>query len=153
MNSILIIVYSTSGKTEEMGNFIAEGVRFTGNIAIVKRISEISDFVDIKKYDGYIIGSPTISLDIPRPVRAFLNTLKTVELGNKLAGAFGPYLHDASYRHDEHAPVLIFAFLEKELKLKPFSLGALSLKEEAINSREGIKACQEYGRNFSKELI
>jgi len=29
-----------------------------------------------------------------------------------------------------------------------FDLGALALKEEVVVTREGMKACQEYGRQF-----
>ena len=152
MQKVLIAYFSTSGKTEEMAEFIAEGIRFVGAQAIVKKISEIKEPAQIAGYDGFIIGSPTFSLDMPAPVKNFLMVLKKVAVEAKLAGAFGPYLHDASYQHDEHAPALILGILQNELKMKPFDLGALALKEEILDTRDGIKTCQDYGRVFAQSL-
>ena len=152
MQKVLIAYFSTSGKTEEMAEFIAEGIRFVGAQAVVKKISEIKEPAQIAGYDGFIIGSPTFSLDMPAPVKNFLMVLKKVAVEAKLAGAFGPYLHDASYQHDEHAPALILGILQNELKMKPFDLGALALKEEILDTRDGIKACQDFGRVFAQSL-
>jgi flavorubredoxin len=152
MKKVLVAYFSTSGKTEQMANFIAEGIRFNGVQAIVKKMNEIKNMNDITEYDGYILGSPTFSLDIPNPVKIFLTVLKTAHPEEKLIGGFGPYLHDASYRHDEHAPALIIDILQKDHKMKPFELGALALKEDIIETRDGMKACQEYGRIFGQRL-
>jgi hypothetical protein len=61
-------------------------------------------------------------------------------------------LHDASYQHNEHAPALILGILQNEIKMKPFDLGALALKEDILDTRDGIKACQDYGRVFVQKL-
>ncbi|MFY9814529.1 MAG: flavodoxin domain-containing protein [Dehalococcoidales bacterium] len=152
MKKVLVAYFSSSGKTEEMANYIAEGVRFNGLQAKVMKVSEIKNVDDIAGYDGYIIGSPTFSLDIPAPVKLFLEELKKVNLAEKLGGAFGPYLHDASYQHAEHAPAIILNELQNEIKLKPFDLEALALQEDILGTREGIKACQDYGRVFGQRL-
>ena len=144
--------FSTSGKTEEMAEYIAEGIRFCDMQAIVKKLSEIKIPEGITGYDGYIIGSPTFSLDIPNHVKGFLAQLKNIDLAGKLAGTFGPYLHDASYRHDNLAPSGILDVLQKESNMNPIDLGALNLKEEIMETRDGIKACQEYGRAFGHKL-
>jgi len=65
--------------------------------------------------------------------------LKKARLEEKLGGAFGPYLHDSSYQHNEHAPALILDVLQKEIKMKPFDLGALSLQENILDTRDGMK--------------
>ena len=36
--------------------------------------------------------------------------------------------------------------------MDPIDLGALTLKEEILETRDGIKACQEYGRAFGQKL-
>jgi len=46
-------------------------------------------------------------------------------------------------RHNEHAPALILGILQNEIKMKPFDLGALALKEDILDTRDGIKACQD----------
>jgi flavorubredoxin len=152
MQKVLVAYFSTSGKTQEMAEFIAEGIRFSGMQAIIIKINELNRPEDINGYDGYIIGSPTFSLDMPAPVKTFLVMLKKAGLEEKLGGAFGPYLHDSSYLHNEHAPALILDVLQKEIKMKPFDLGALSLQENILDTRDGMKACQEYGRIFGQRL-
>jgi flavorubredoxin len=152
MKKVLVAYFSSSGKTEEMANYIAEGVRFNGLQAKVMSMSEIKNGADIDGFDGYLLGSPTFSLDIPAPVKSFLALMNKLNLAEKLGGAFGPYLHDASYQHADHAPSLILEELQKEIKLKPFDLGALALKEDILGTREGIKACQDYGRVFAQRL-
>jgi hypothetical protein len=42
--------------------------------------------------------------------------------------------------------------LQKEIKMKPFDLGALSLQENILDTRDGMKACQDYGRLFGQRL-
>ena len=153
MQKVLIVYFSTSGKTQEMAEFIAEGIRFNGIQAVVKKVNEVKVPADIEGFDGYIIGSPTFSLDMPVPVKTFLGVLKKARVETKLGGAFGPYLHDASYQHNEHAPALILGILQNELKMKPFDLGALALKEDILETRDGIKACQDYGRVFGQRLF
>ena len=152
MQKVLITYFTSSGKTEMMAEFIAEGVRFSGQQAVVKKLSEIEKPEEISGYDGYIIGSPTYSLDIPNPVKTFLTRLKDINLAGKLIGAFGPYLHDASYQHDSHAPAIILDTIEQVNQMKPFDLGALSLREDMLETREGMKACQDYGRAFGQQL-
>ena len=51
----MVAYFSTSGKTEQMANFIAEGIRFNGVQAIVKKMNEIKNMNDITEYDGYIL--------------------------------------------------------------------------------------------------
>lgn len=85
MKKVLVAYFSSSGKTEEMANYIAEGVRFNGLQAKVMKVSEIKNVDDIAGYDGYIIGSPTFSLDIPAPVKLFLEELKKVNLAENSA--------------------------------------------------------------------
>ena len=152
MKKVLIAYFSTSGKTGEMADYIAEGIRFCDLQAVVKKMNEINNPAELKGYDSYIIGSPTFSLDIPNPVKTFLTMLNDVNLAEKLAGAFGPYLHDAAYQHNEHAPALVLDILLKEHKMNPFELGALNLREDMLETGDGIKACHEYGRIFGQKL-
>jgi flavodoxin len=152
MKKVMVVYYSVSGKTEKMAEFIAEGIRFNDLQAVVKKMDDIKDAEEMLGYDGYILGSPTFSLDIPNPVKTFLAMLKDVNLEGKLSGAFGPYLHDASYEHNGHAPTLILDVLQKENKIKSFDLGGLTLNENIVETKEGIQACQDYGRMFGQKL-
>ncbi len=41
MKRVLVAYFSLTGKTEKMAEFIAEGVRFAGHQAVVKKMSDI----------------------------------------------------------------------------------------------------------------
>ena len=152
MKKVLIAYFSLTGKAVAMAQYIAEGVRFSGQEAFVKNIDELKNASELAGYDGYIFGSPTFSSDLPKPVKAFLSLAQKAKLEGKMGGAFGSYRHDVSYQHDAYAPAIIFNLLQKEIKMKPFDLGPLNLQENNVETREGIKACQDYGRVFGEKL-
>jgi flavodoxin len=152
MKKVLIAYFSSTGKTATMAQYIAEGVRFSGQEAVVKKIEDMKKPTDLAGYDGYIFGSPTFSLDLPRPLKTFLSLTRKAKLEGKIAGAFGSYRHDVSYQHDAYAPAIIFNVLQGENKMKPFDLGPFNLQEDNVETREGIKTCQDYGRVFGEKL-
>ncbi len=149
---VLIAYYSAGGVTAKMADYIAEGVRFSGNEAVVKKIIDIKNALELVGFNGYIFGSPTYSLDVPKPMKTFLAMTEKANLEGKICGAFGAYTHDVSYRHDTHAPTIILDTLQKEYKMKPFELGAFALKEDIVETSEGMKTCQDYGRVFGESL-
>ena len=149
---VLIAYFSLSNTTEKMGGYIAEGIRFSGQEVVVEKMEDIKTASELAGYDGCIFGSPTHSLDVPEPVKAFLLMAEKADIKGKLGGAFGSYRHDVSYKHDAHAPAIIFDSLQMVSKMKPFELGPLNLKEEMFETSEGMQACQEYGRVFGEKL-
>ncbi|MBI2868978.1 MAG: flavodoxin domain-containing protein [Chloroflexi bacterium] len=151
MKKVIVVYYGVTGSTEKMAQYIAEGVRFTGNQVVVKNIKDIKT-TELRGYDGYIFGSPTFSLDIPGPMKVFLAGVEEAALKGKPGGAFGPYRHDMSYEHSTHAPALIFEMLETRYKMKPFELGPFSLKEDVVDTSQGMETCQDYGRVFGEKL-
>jgi len=151
MKRILIAYFSATGTTEKMAGYIAEGVRFSGHKAVTRRIGELKP-TEIAGYDGYIFGSPTYSLDVPEEVDIFFRAVKKADLEGKTGGAFGAYTHDVSYKHDTHAPAIIFDKLQHVYEMKPFELGPFILKEDLVQTSEGMKTCQDYGRVFGEKL-
>jgi flavodoxin len=152
MKKVLIVHFSLTGKTATMADFIAEGVRFNGIEAQVKKIGDIHDVADLKGFDGYIFGSPTFSQDVPKPVKNFLDLARMANLQGKLVGSFGSYKHDTGYRHDSTAPAAMIDIVTGQNKMVPFDLGPLALQEDMIDTRDGLKACQDYGRVFGEKL-
>jgi flavodoxin len=152
MRKVLIAYFSATGTTEKMAGYIAEGVRFSGQEAVIKRVRDIKDAAELAGYDGYIFGSPTYSLDVPGPVKAFLAMAEKAGLEGKMGGAFGSYTHDVGYKHDTYAPAIILNALQNACKMNPFELGAFTLKEDLVGTSEGMQTCQDYGRNFGEEL-
>jgi flavorubredoxin len=152
MKRVLIAYFSATSMTEKMAGYIAEGVRFSGKEAVAKRIGDIKATTELAGFDGYIFGSPTYSLDVPEPMKAFLLMAGKAGLEGKTGGAFGSYAHDVGYKHNTHAPAIIFDTLQHVCKMKPFELGPFTLKEDLVETSEGMKTCQDYGRVFGEKL-
>lgn len=146
MAKVLVAYFSLSGNTEKMAQYIGEGVRFSGNEAAVKKISDIKKAEDLEGYDGYIFGSPTYHRDMAEPMKTFLFMAKKANLEGKLAGAFG------SYTHSGDAPNIILETMEYVYQMEPFNLQSLNQLEKDVGTQEGIKACQDYGRTFGEKL-
>lgn len=146
MIKVLIAYASLTGNTEKMAQFVAEGVRMSGCEATAKNISRIKESEDLEGYDGYIFGSPTYHRDMAGNMKTFLFMAKKANLEGKLAGAFG------SNTHSREAPALVLETMEFVFKMEPFELSSLNLKEDLIDTPEGRKACQDYGKAFGQRL-
>ena len=146
MSKVLITYFSLTGKTEQMAQYIAEGVRIGGQEAVVSKISDIKSADDLAGYDGYIFGSPTYYRDLAEPMKTFLFLVRKVNLKGKLGGAFG------SYTHDGDAPTIIFDTMEHVYKMEPYNLGPFKLTDATIETPDGMRACQDYGRTFTENL-
>ena len=146
MKKILIAYESRTGNTEKMAEYIAEGVRFTGNHADLKKVSGIKSEKDIKGYDGYIFGSPTYHRDMTNGMKTFLFLAQKADLKGKAGGAFG------SYTHSGDAPKVILDTMEFVFKMDVVHLGSFNLKEHLIQTEEGLRASQEYGRAIGQKL-
>ncbi|MFC1901341.1 flavodoxin domain-containing protein [Chloroflexota bacterium] len=146
MPKVMIAYASMTGNTEKMAQYIAEGVRISGCEAKVKNISGIKEANTLEGFDGYIFGSPTYHRDMAGNMKTFLFLAKKANLEGKLAGAFG------SYTHSGDAPLMILETMEYVFKMEPFKLSSFNMKEALIDTPDGIHACQDYGKNFSKEL-
>lgn len=146
MLKVLIAYATLTGNTEKMAQYIAEGVRISGCEAVMKNISKIKEAGTLEGFSGYIFGSPTYHRDMAGNMKTFLFLAKKANLEGKLAGAFG------SYTHSGDAPSIILETMEYVYKMEPFKLGSFNLKEALIDTPEGIRACQDYGKNFGQEL-
>ena len=146
MSRALIVYFSLSGNTEKMAQYIAEGVRFSGQEITVWKVSEVKNKDMLDGYDGYIFGSPTYHRDIAEPMKTFLFLAKQANLKGKLAGAFG------SYTHSGDAPGIIIETMQYVFSMEPFELGSFNLLERMIDSSEGVKSCQDYGKVFGEKI-
>ena len=146
MSNVLVAYFSLSGNTEKMAQYIGEGVRISGNDAVVKKIADLKKVEDLEGFDGYIFGCPTYHRDMVEPMKTFLFLAKKVNMEGKLAGAFG------SYTHTGDAPRMVFETMEYVFSMDHFSLGSFNQLEKDVGTPEGIKACQDYGRVFGETL-
>lgn len=146
MKRILVAYVSRTGKTEKMAEYIAEGLRFSGNEAVVKKISEISNEKQMEEFDGFVFGCPTYHRDMTPGMKNFLFLAEKANLLGKIGGAFGPYTHSG-----EAAP-MVFDTMKFVFKMDTVDLGALSIKEAIVETQEGIKACQDYGKAVGQKF-
>jgi len=146
MGKVLVGYISRTGHTEKMAEFIAEGVRMTGNAADVKKIGEIKDQKGLEGYDGFVFGCPTYHRDLTGGMKSFLFIAEKANLVGKIGGAFG------SYTHSGESAQMIFDTMQHVFKMDLVDLGALNLKEHLIDTPDGIRACQDYGKAIGKKF-
>ncbi|MBN1106627.1 MAG: flavodoxin domain-containing protein [Deltaproteobacteria bacterium] len=146
MKKVMVAYVSRTGNTEKMAEWIAEGVRFAGHDAVVKKVAEIKSEKDLAGYEGYAFGCPTYHRDMTAGMKTFLFTAEKANLLGKIGGAFGSYTHSG-----ESAP-MVFDTMMHVFKMDTVDLGALSLKEALIGTKDGIKACQDYGKAVGAKL-
>ncbi len=146
MKKILVAYDSRTGKTETMAEYIAEGIRISGNEAVLKRITAIKNEKDLQGYDGYVFGSPTYHRDMIGTMKTFLFLVQKANLAGKVGGAFG------SYTHSGDAPKSIFDTMENVFKMEMVDLGSFNLREHLVDTTEGLRACQAYGKAMSEKL-
>ena len=146
MKKVLIAYVSRTGKTESMANYIAEGLRIKGHTVDLKKIAAIENEKGIVGYDGYVFGCPTYHKDMTGGMKQFLFKAEKANLTGKIGGAFGSHTHSG-----ESAP-MIFDTMEYVFKMDMTNLGPLNLTEAMVDSGEGMKACQDYGKALGDQL-
>ena len=146
MKKVLIAYDSRTGNTKKMAEYVAEGVRIAGHEAELQKITALKSEEDLRGYDGYIFASPTYHRDMTNSMKTFLFLAQKADLAGKVGGAFG------SYTHSGDAPGVILDTMAHVFKMDVVSLGSFNLKEHLIESAEGIRACQDYGKGVGEKL-
>ena len=146
MKKVIVGYYSRTGNTEKMAEYIAEGIRITGNSVELKKISEIKSEEDLKGYDGFVFGCPTYHRDLTASMKTFLFLAEKANLVGKMGGAFG------SYTHSGESANMIYDTMLHVFKMDMVDLGALDLKEQVLETDEGLRACQDYGKAVGQKL-
>jgi flavodoxin len=140
MKKFLVVYVSRTGMTKRMAEFIAEGIRFSGNEADVKPLPQAKTTEAIAGYDGYVVGSPTYHRDMIQGFKTWLFQAQKAGLAGKIGGAFG------SHTHSGEAPVVLHETMEHVFKMNMADLGPLKMEERIVITDEGSRACQQFGR-------
>lgn len=86
----ITIVYD-GANTGAMAKAIAEGAISVKEInVLLKKTDEIKP-EDLIEADAVLLGSPTINKDIGSKMKAFLESMGTIQLKGKIGSAFGSY--------------------------------------------------------------
>ena len=140
MKKVMIAYFSRTGITEKMAQFIGEGIRMSGNEVELVSISKVNNEAEIIGYDGYILGCPTYHKDMTNNMKQFLFLAERANLVGKIGGAFG------SHTHSGEAAPMIYDTMQHVFKMDMTTLGPLNLTEDMMQTDEGAKACQQYGK-------
>ncbi len=138
MKKILIAYTSRTGSTEKMAEFLAEGVRMSGNEAVLAKTSTLKKEEDFSGFDGFLFGCPTYHKDMTGGMKQFLFIAESASLTGKMGGAFG------SHTHSGEAAPMIFDTMQYVFKMDMVDIGPLSLTESVMKTDEGLKACHQY---------
>ncbi len=86
MAKVFIVYYSSTGNTEKMAEFVAEGARKSGAEVAVRKVQEAA-IEDLEIADAVILGSPTYYGHSAGKMRNFID--KSVVLHGRLEGKVG----------------------------------------------------------------
>ncbi|MGB0495298.1 MAG: NAD(P)H:quinone oxidoreductase [Kangiellaceae bacterium] len=125
MTKILILYYSSGGKTKQLAHLIARGVEETGAEAVLRtapRISTNTEKVenevptvgdcyaslnDLANCDGLIIGSPSRFGNMAAPLKYFIDQTSEIWMNGKLSGKPVSCFTSASSLHGGQEAVLL----------------------------------------------
>lgn len=139
-----LIVYATrTGETEQIANLIAEGIRFSGHEAEIKKVTDVKKEDDLKGFDAVVLGSPTYHGEMVQGMKTLLFMAEKAELNGKVGGAFG------AFGWSGEAPDRIFDTMKNIYQMNMVST-PLRLKTAGLGG--GIKMAQDYGREIAEKL-
>ncbi|MCK5695448.1 MAG: flavodoxin family protein [Desulfobacula sp.] len=145
MKKVLIAYTSRTGTTEKMANYLAEGIRMSGNETQVVKTSLLKE-KDLSGFDGYLFGCPTYHKDMTGGMKQFLFLVEKANLTGKLGGAFG------SHTHSGEAAPMVFDTMQYVFKMDVLDLGPLNLTEMVMETDEGMKACHQYAKGLTEKF-
>ena len=143
---VALLFASAYGNTAAIADAIARGINKTGvkvKIINCEFTSSNSLISEIRKSDGYLIGSPTLGGHAPTPIISALGTLLAEGDRSKPAGVFGSYGWSGE----------ALDLLEKKLKDGGFKFGFEPIKIKFSPDPLMIKKLEETGIQYAKKLI
>jgi flavorubredoxin len=143
MAKALVVCASRTGDTRQIGELIAEGLRFSGAEADVVDVKEIKKESDLQGYDAVILGSPTYHGEMLQSMKTLLFMAEKAGFEGKVGAAFG------AFGWSGEALERIFETMKNIFKMDMVS-NPLQLKSSSLGG--GIKMAQDYGREIAKKL-
>ncbi|MFP3981001.1 MAG: flavodoxin domain-containing protein [Desulfobacterales bacterium] len=139
-----LVAYATrTGETQQIGELVAEGMRFSGIAVDVVDVKNIASEKDLSGYDAFVFGSPTYHGDMLQAMKTFLFLAEKAGLKDRAGGAFG------SFGWSGEAAERIFETM-KNIFGMDMADNPLMLKNSSLGG--GIKMAQDYGRQIAAKL-
>ena len=146
MKRILIVYDSSTGRTQRMAEQIAEGIRSSGNEALLRTVSEFKSYGDLEGYQGYLFGSPTYFKDTTAGMKKFLFLASQADLVRRVGGAFGSYTYIGSGAR------MIYDTIEHVFGMNMAETNPFNVKEQILDSSKGDQTCRDYGKVLAEKL-
>ena len=143
MGKALVVYVTRAGSTKKIAELIAEGIRFSGNEAIVEDGTRIKKDEDLAGYDAYVFGSATYHGEMMQGMKTLLFLAEKVGLKDKPGGSFG------AYGWSGEAPGRIFETMKHILEMD-LAGGPLMLKSASLGG--ATQMAQDYGREVAKKM-
>lgn len=143
MTKALVAYATRTGETQQIGELVAEGMRFSGIAVDVVDVKNFASEKDLAGYDAYVFGSPTYHGDMLQGMKTFLFLVEKVELKGRTGGAFG------SFGWSGEAAERIFETM-KNIFGMDMADAPLMLKNSSLGG--GIRMAQDYGRQIAAKL-
>ena len=143
MAKVLVVYATRSSSTKEIANLVAEGIRFSGNEAVVVDVKEIKSEADFEGYDGYVFGSPTYHGEMLQSMKTMLFLAEKANLGDKVGGAFG------AHGWSTEAQDRIYNTMKEIFKMN-MTKGPLLLKSPSLGG--AVQMAHEYGKEIGNKL-
>ncbi len=139
-----LVVYATrTEKTKEIGELVAEGMRFSGVEVDVLPARDIKKKGDLEGYDALVFGSATYHGEMMQAMKTMLFLAEQPNLKGKVGGAFG------AYGWSGEAPDRIYETMKHIFEMDTVS-APLRIKKASIQG--GLQAAQDYGKQIVKKL-
>jgi flavodoxin I len=146
MQACLMVYASMTGNTEELAEWIAEGIRKVGGSVEIKDILE-ADVTDLHNYDGILLGAYTWGDgELPDEFLDFYDEMDQIKIAGKKAAAFGSC--DSSYEQRGGAVDFLIAKL-KELGADVVQDG---LKIDLAPNDAEKQQCIKFGQSFMEHI-
>ena len=143
MAKVLIIYDSRTGETEKIGELIAEGIRMSGNEAVLQSARSIKKEGALSGFEAVILGSATYHGQMMEGMKTLLFLAEKAGLEGKVGGAFG------AFGWSGEAPDRIFDTMKNILKMDMVK-GPLRLKSSDLGG--GLQMAHDYGREISQKI-
>lgn len=143
MAKALIVCESRTGETVNIGNLIAEGIRFSGHEAVLVKTKDIKKETELEDYDALVLGSATYHGDMMQGMKTLLFLCEKAALEGKIGGSFG------AFGWSGEAPDRIYDTMKHIFKMDMVK-GPLRLKSSSLGG--GMKMAQDYGREIAGKM-
>jgi flavorubredoxin len=143
MAKVLVVYATRTSSTRDIADLVAEGIRFSGNEAVLVEVKDIKSEADFEGFDGYVFGSPTYHGEMLQSMKTMLFLAEKANLEGKVGGAFG------AHGWSTEAQDRIYNTMKEVFKMD-MAKDPLLLKSASLGG--GVQMAQDYGKEIGSKL-